>query len=697
MTRTNDITPTWRWAFWALFLLSFCALVFPIWYGEMPPLTDFGSHVQLVHGAAGATDPGSVWFGLVDRAPFWQPNGVWVQLSAWLYPAIDPLFAMRFWFTLTLLVGAIGQVHLLLTFGRSRWLVFVALPFLTWNGMAALGFVNFVPALAILPWTMAAARRAASEDHSRRRDLVLLTLLPLLAVWFHGLGGLLVIGCSGFIGLLSLKSLRRGLVLTTFAPAAAYWLGWLLTTAPSGPAPSSRDGFVKWLATIRDEALGVFETAEGDITFYVLMGALLLFAVASYRRKQPQAPAPSPTHLASLLGWLDRHALAVLAVVLLVAYRALPRYKGDVALAERVIPALLLVVSALPGAIVRPWLGRVATVMAITAGLVFATLVGQATIKWNDEELGLAVPLIDQIPPNTRAQCVNVRFERPIFTRRTLDHGCNGVLAARRDVFAGGGFADTTHNAIRFKPLVPEHRIFDEVWHRSDELALVDYLLVRGPHSPPRPEWAESLGQVLSAQNRPAWTLYRSLLSTTPPITHEDLAGGDGGQPFTYQCPAGTSVDALYIGVEGEPSTLVATGVRCQKVTSAGRSGRISLRAEHARSRTVRCPDRQPLTGIEVYTDQYVQAVRPYCPSTPGAPAPAVQGPDAPGDADPDDGAAREDNIAGDGQPWFGTQTGHHRALVCPVGTRLTGLTGRVGLRIDRLGIRCSPAETKAP
>jgi hypothetical protein len=523
--------------FWVLFSLCFAALAFPLWYGEMPPLTDFGGHVQLAHGAIGASDPTSVWHGLVETAPWWHPNGVWVRLATWFAPLVPPLTVLRLGFTLSLLVGALGQLHLLRTFGRSRWLVFVALPFLMWNGMAALGFVNFVPTIALVPWAISAAHRLARADRPTVRDPLVLGLLAVLAVWFHGLGGPLVIACAGLVLVTSVRAPRRLVALAALAPATVYWATWLFTTAPTGPATSSRDGFWTWLRTFQSEALGgVLGGPADDVVFYLLVSALALHLLAG----RPPTPAgheepiaPGPLRL-RVLRRLANRPLAWLLLALVVGYRLLPRYRGDVALAERLIPAILIVACALPRPPLTPWarrLARAATTLAIASGLAFAALVGEATMRFDAQELGRAMPLIEQIPSNSRAQCVSLRLARPIFDRRIVDHNCDGVLAARRGAFAGGGFADTPHNAIRFAPGVAEHRIADDRWSAQAELALVDHLLVRGPHAAPRSDWAELVGTVLADDGAPAWTLYRSRLSSPPPVGATRDAGGTGGSP----------------------------------------------------------------------------------------------------------------------------------------------------------------------
>ena len=676
-------------------MLGFAILVVPVWYGQMPPLTDFGGHVQLVHGYIGAADPSSVWYGLVERAEWWHPNGVWVLLSAWLHPLLEPISSMRLWFTLCLLMTVLGQLHLLGTYGRSRWLVFVALPFLTWNGMAALGFVNFVPALALVPWAMAAAHRAASQPEPARRDLIALVALSVTGVWFHGLGGLLVIACSGLVFVTSLRSVRRSLSLVVFLPACAYWLHWFLDAAPKGPAMSVRDSFGKWLVTLRDEALGVFETKEGDWAFYALMVALLLHAFAGWRAGSASGRAAatfegSPDRaplLARIWAWLGKHQLSVLLVLLILAYRLLPRYRGDVALAERLIPTILLVLCVLPRPASGRWPRRLAlagTTIALLVTFIFGGLVVRRTLAFDREELALALPLIDQIPLNSRAQCANVRFVKPVFARRPLDHGCNGLLASRRAAFAGGGFADTPHNAVRFKPDVLEHRVLDDVLTNTSELSLVDYLLVRGPHAPLKSDWAEHVGEVRRPDDTLAWTLYRSRLADLPEVVSERLVGGAGGAPFRVQCPDGFQAAAVHAVMRGADFAPIDAGVECIPTGQSGRSParRISLRSgPTGRNRTLRCPADTIMVGLEVRVDTVVRGLRVVCEDPAGAAPPKEPEVLRDDEAEPEEG----------GQRWVGQDEGNPQTLRCPEGTELTGLAGRRGALLDRLGIRCSP------
>ncbi len=680
-------------------MLLVALLQFPIWYGSMPPLTDFGGHVQMVVGFVDSADPDSVWSTLVERRDnWWFPNMLLVRLSAGLYPALDAVTSMRLWVALSLVLTALGYLRLLETFGRSRWLIFIALPVLTWNGMVALGFVNYIPALACLPWAMVAARRIGRDESWRKRDLVALAVLPMLAMWLHGFGGLMVIAASGLTLVANLRSWPRVAAGAALVPAGLYWGLWFLASKPTGNPKTSKADFIEWLEILGHESLEVLSSSQDNRLLILLVAALVLaFVAGALQRREHRAPTQPPSRfLLRMWTWVGDHTLELAVLALLVVYRMLPRYVGDVVIADRVIPVLVALLCLLPRVRMvgrAAWLGRVAIGMGVVTTFLLSIYLGRAAVFLERDELGAALPLIDAIPMNSRAQCTGVRTQRPRFERLPLDHNCSGLIAARRHTFSGGGFADTAHNAIALKSEVAEHRIFDHVWSRRAELELVDWLLVRGPHGRPNTDWAELVDEVRGPDGEPRWTLYKSRVSSVPPAAFEAEAGGRGGRPYFSDCTKGQVVTGFTLNQRKEHSAFGGVGVRCRKLArdKAGEltvSGQTKTLSSHGTSggsrKTLTCPRATPAIGLDVQADSLVRAVAIECamPAKDGLGIPFV----------PWLGRARGGIVVDhDPERWVSMAEAPITRLRCPPDMMLTGIRGRAGTLVDALGARCTP------
>ncbi|MCC6623274.1 MAG: hypothetical protein IT385_18590 [Deltaproteobacteria bacterium] len=679
--------------FWGLLGLFVGMLLAPLWMGAIPPTTDFGGHAQVVHGyarlgdGAGGAWP-NVWLDIIERREtWWLPNLLVVRLAAMLHPALDAIAALRLWSSVALVLTVVGHVYCLATFGRSRWLVFLALPVLMWNGFVGLGFINYYFGLACLPWAIALARRIATDDVVAKRHLVLLALVGVACFFLHAFAAFLLLMSVTLVLVTSVVDWRRVLAGLALLPAAGLWYHWFKATRGELEPRELHFELPQKLEAIVRESIELLPGTTEEHVLVVLLLAML-FTFASGILWEPVA-SPAPSRAAGQ-PWraLRASTLWLLFAALVAVYFGLPSYLDDMPTAERTIPWMVAVMFMLPRARPEAWMTRAALGAAAAAAIVLAVTVGNAVREFEDVELAPMMTLMRRIPPGVRAQCVDVQFARPVFLRRPVDHGCDGLLAVDNDAFAGGGFADTTHAAVFIKPGRPEKRLLDRRWGKADDLPHVEWLLARGPHAAPAPELAEAVAWIEDeATKQRTWTLYRSLLAGQPPPAFEDLRGGPGGTLAALDCPPGHALSAVPVSLTRDKSGLVqSVGAECSRVQPPGLRGDIAtLETRRVRlsamsnpgvsRRTLTCSGRRPIVGLSMRTGLFVDAVALACAPTRAS---ALWG---------DVLAAPLGEV---GTTWGGPG-GNPTEVRCPRGMIATGLRVRAGKNVDALGVACRP------
>lgn len=474
---------------WAVLVAAACAAaVAPLWVGDMPPLTDFGGHAAMA----------DVWLRLPSSpivARYFErcddplaPNLVASRFAELVSPGLDAIAALRVMVTLSLIAITVAFGGMARLFRRSLAQLFVAMPFL-WGSVLTLGFVNFLPILALIPAVYCAGYRAATRD--RRVDAASLLLGSSFAYFCHALGGAFVIG-FGLLGLTAgaagirgaRRRLRRALWL---APAALLLLRFQLL----GKAPTSGRiayyGVLEWLFWLQRELAHI--TTSGRERAFTLVGAsaLLLFAARS-RWPAPHARGPR---------WFAGGAVTAILV--------LPAYLGELAVLGRLVSIAAIAVLLLPRwSSDGPHARRIA---GVAVPLVFGLFLHLtfAAHRFARDELEPLRAVLQHVPSDKRVTCVNVREARPEFLRRPLDLGCNGLAAVSSGALTGGGFAHTGYNSIRLRPGVSARR-YDDPTLTASGWSEFDFVIVRGETPAPPTRRA-----VLVSSSKPACagTLYR--------------------------------------------------------------------------------------------------------------------------------------------------------------------------------------------
>jgi hypothetical protein len=659
--------------FWGLFGLALGLFVALLWVAPIPPLTDFGGHVQMAHAWRHAEDPGLIDL-IVRRDAWWIPNVLLTRLVVILAPALGEIDALALLLSLAILATALGLVRLLAVMRRSRWLVFLALP-LFWSGVFVLGLVNYVAALSLLPLALADALRLASAPPGARlAPAIRLALLGALAFFLHTFASLLIVGAVGMALLVTAPLRLFPLLLTPLIPTAALFLHWLLRVRTSMHElhtmtwPSLSEALAA-IGIEFDVVSGPLDTACAA-TSAILAATLLL---APRRDRHDRSSSPVRT---------DR-ALPAVVVSLLLAYLfVLPEYVGDVFTGARVIAPMAWLAVLLPRPDVTRAVPRALLALGVLNALTAATAATYGVSRFSDAELAPLTPLIDRLPEGGRAQCVGVRPYLGFPRRPPLDHNCNGLLTARRGAFAGGGFANTDYNAVTLREKRP--RLSDTNWTSAQSLADVDHVIVRATASTPLPDprLATLIAVAPIADTPPAeWRLYaRRPPPTLPSADLGPLAGGSGGAPFRWDCDTPPHrIDRVELASSRKGARLI-TGLSLACRNTPAPSPTFGS-ARDAAPRSLRCGSDEIPIGLEGRATTVVTALGLICRDVSPAPTGLIG---LTGLRSALRGLSRATPRILEGSP-----TGAPFTLACPTGQTLVGLHGRAGVALDAVGIVC--------
>ncbi|MFB6263978.1 MAG: hypothetical protein ABEL76_10200 [Bradymonadaceae bacterium] len=213
-----------------------------------------------------------------------RPNTVAVRFVGWLHPLLSSLTALRLFTTLTLAGTVLGVWSVLRAFGRSRWLVFGALPLL-WNGSFFWGMVNYFACFPFYFFVIAVARKTG--DTGDWRWGAGLTAVCTFTFFVHGLGCPFVVASATLVLLPSLRRWRDALWLGAFLPPTAMWFYWMRSTDASGIPDAGFFGMLSnhayWLT--KKEAIQQIVKHANDFTvaqvdtavFLALVGVLVIW------------------------------------------------------------------------------------------------------------------------------------------------------------------------------------------------------------------------------------------------------------------------------------------------------------------------------------------------------------------------------------------------------------------------------------
>lgn len=554
----------WRWrrawdlVFLGLLAWATIALIRPIWVGPMSPMTDFGGHVAMADVWA-RYDEVPLYQELYERRSGWAPNLLSARFVGWFYPLLDVLSATRLFVSLTMLATVLALMGALKSFGRSRWLVFLGLPFL-WNGSFYWGMINFLPTIPLFFAGIAIAHQAG-----RRGGwgwAAALTSVGILSFLTHGMGFVFVIAASAFVLFFSLKRPRRLLQFGALMPSLLIWMRWRQSTGGDSGLPGQG-----LRATLRDSArwwepdkafMEVIRYAldatvsQKDTVLGVLLLLIWIVLLALSRRPKDDPPAaldqapPSPKEeqpelitarfpafsalkqrlepifrrlSASKPAQLLRIAYGeaqeniVLLVILCLALGLLtfPAYILATNVKTRVMPLFVFALVLLPTPPKRSFLAAAALAAAICASLWWGYFLQHEAHRFAAQEMAPLVELSEHIPRQSRVECLGTRpMPAPIFWYYPLDHSCPGLIQIRRDSFGGNGFAGTGFNPVAFRKGHVYMWLRGHGFSKPARLKYWDYVVIRGNHRRPHKRVAELVAErKADVEGAKTWYLYR--------------------------------------------------------------------------------------------------------------------------------------------------------------------------------------------
>lgn len=670
-------------AFWGALAAALAVLIWPVWMGPIFPAWDWGGHLAMADAWARLEEV-ELYGQIYERRSGIVPNILSARFVGWMYPLVEPLAALRLFTSLVMLSTVAALLAVARTFGRSRWLVFLCLPFL-WNGSFYFGMINYVAVFPLLFAGVALSARTA--ETGEWRYAVGLGSVVTASFFVHGLGCLFTVAAGGLIYVLSLRRLRRVWGLLLFAPAIALWMYWRANIDGQG-LPSS--GIIETLQNaawfgpvwiLKRAYKHSLDVTSLPFESWVLGGLGLAWVMAAMAALQ----ADSPSTEDDPPGFFYEYRLHLLAFALVLAVFATPGYIQHTNINTRFVPLALWTLALVPRAPTRHLLTRGAAGLAIVVSLSFGVHLVQNVERLHRQEFDSLVEVIDQIPPQSTVDCMQVGYgTNPVFRGRALQHNCPGLLHVRRDSYGEFGFPDTAFNPITFRRKDFPVRGSLGGWHDLGGLQTFGYLIIRGDHHPPpttvtrraaraggRPDPDLEPGRTHTTE----WTLYR-VLNQEFDATHREVSGGPGGQPFQWTCPEGAYLDGFSGRIDANETvtSLRPTCHASEDGRNATRGPQIGATGGARRRVSARCPDDSMAVGVEGRAGRFVDQLNLLC-----APIETATETGA-----PRWNASKLETIEGGG----GTG-GEPFRITCPTASAAASLIGRNGARIDAVGVAC--------
>ncbi len=501
-----------RWLnglFWSLLALCLGLLLTPLWIGIAPPLSDFTGHAAMA----------DIWVNY-DKVPhyrehfikagWWVPNVLPMHFCKLVYPWLSVITALRIWLTVSLLLTVVSLLELGRVFGRSRWLIFPALPFL-WNSSLYLGFVNYVPILPLVFFGLALTRK--SRDSERFGEVHwLLLCFGMIAYFIHGMGWCIVVMASGGMGILSLSFRQLVRVGLAWLPSAAVWLTWYATRkshidGQAGAIPGLDSAalatssieypsaFVR-MSLFFDHGLNIAVSSADTNVFMALLAVIAVILIA-LKRPDGHAPdsrvaattadsAPNASFWATLERDMLEHPLLLLWLFWGACVYLLPVSINGVMLSTRFVPCFFLTMPFLVRGHRFSPISSAALASSIVICLVFGGLLINWSLRFNQRELKPMHAALELVPEGAQVDCVGMDWVSAVFTHWPLMHTCRGLAHTQRKAKGHGGFARDSFNAVMFSkryhpPLIDLHRFKAGLGVQS-----LDYAIVRDGITPPK-------------------------------------------------------------------------------------------------------------------------------------------------------------------------------------------------------------------
>ncbi len=700
--------------FWGLLTVAVSALIRPLWVGAIPPLTDFGGHVAMADVWA-RYDEVELYRDIYEFRSGLAPNLMSARFARWLHPWIETMPAVRLFVSLTMIGTVAGLLGILYAFERSRWLIFLALPFL-WNGSIYWGMINYLAAFPFFFGSIALARQTGMTGDWRWG----LSLMAACTACFfmHGLGAPFTFGAAAFTLACSLKRWRDTLYLLTFAPGVGLWMYW--RSQAEGRQGFPEGGIVEvlrqegeWFLPMKNVKQFFHHTldpvtAPEDTAFQVgLIGLwIVLMGLSTYETERASDSRHSPTnddtesvgwprrigrwitrHLSAGYVEIREHTLLLVVMGLAVAAAVFPAYIVHTNINTRVMDLLVLAAPLLPRLPERSWLATVACGVAVALSIGFGVYMTNQAEAFYRQETRPLERLIEKIPEQQRVECLGVRGgTQPVFRGRPWDHNCHGLIQVERSSFGGCSFPETGFNPVTYREDAGYPSLLQSQFRDVGRLQQWDYVVYRGSHSPPNVDVIQRVATVGDAREGwTEWTLYR-VVDSTLEADYEEVAGGSGGYEFQWHCSEGKAV----AGVEGTlaPRADYVGTIRplCRPVSYDGDVPELRGRTiEGPQLGTirghdpfqVRCPQGMFVIGARGREGDFVDRLRLVCGRLEKA-------------SDAQDNAfqtVEEQETQG-----AGGKGGESYEMMCPDGSIVRGMRGRSGSFVDAAGIQCVEA-----
>ena len=558
-----------EWSFGGIFALCMAFFIAPLWIGPLVPVLDFGSNLVMVDAYVRYDELPGISGRLVRQSGF-IPNILAAQFADLLYPWLDPRQSLRVWLSFSLVFLAGSLVLVCKVFERSKWQVFVALPWI-WSGVFATGMVHFSMALPEIMLGLCLSRMSGLLPGKKGwACALLLGGLGILSFLTHGIGCLFFLSTSLGMLLISLRRLRDAVRILVLAPTALVWGNWLKNSSgdsariPGGLEVAFSEGAM-WrepLDAMRWALRQAHDVLESQVDSQLFLGGLavwLVLMVAGQRQV---------VRTRGVYASLRQHAFLLYTLALAAAVFVIPAQIQRTSVSSRLISLALLCFLLLPSGTLRSGIERVAIVVSIALCLMYGVHLTTETARFDREQVAPLMALLEQIPEGSRVECVEVCPETgdTVFIRRPFCHGCGGLAAVERDAYTGGGgFAHNSFNAIRFRPGHGYRSVRRRPWATHVYTRQWDYILQRGTQTWEQFGQVERIGlsEVVGTSGR-RWSLYRVQDPHPDRVLAEE-------QNRAVNNPEGA--DATH-EVDGEPSGEGSSGgaEKTQETKSRGRS-----------------------------------------------------------------------------------------------------------------------------
>lgn len=504
-------------------------LIAPIWIGVTAPLSDFTGHAAMAHVWI-HYDEIPAYRELFELAPWSIPNLIPMHFAKLLAPWLNPVNALRLFLTISLLLTVLTLHGVAQTYGRNRWLILFALPFL-WNSSLSMGFVNYLPIFPLLFYTITLTERLAKEP-SRAKVLLAFFNLGFVAYWVHGMGWGVILGTSGLLALLRWPPRRWPLLAAAWAPSTALWCLWYAATRATSkagyqgtlPELDSAEGLsvaieypiaLRRFALFIEEGMEIFTLRIDTNVFAGLLGAFFVLCVgAAHGEGVPsethEAPAHNPLQwLRQFVDFVRRSPLLVLVLIFGASIYLLPKSINNVILSPRFVA---------PFYMLAPFVLRIrrlnassqfalsmAAVLALTLGVTLLTVAH----RFKERELDPMAAAFAHVPEGARVDCVGVNWITATFSRWPLMHTCRGFAHLLRGSLGNGGFARDSFNAVRFRPGQGVSELDAYSFSVGAHVQEWEYLVVRG-NPPGVPELLEHVASYTADKPKTAvYSTYR--------------------------------------------------------------------------------------------------------------------------------------------------------------------------------------------